>query len=602
MLGTDSANAGVETVRHVSASVVQCYFTTNKGDSEGTFVSTTPSSGIPSKLLMSNTLDSGKVALARSQLESGMPPTNSQYDDWMARAQSLIGQTPLSHTNLLSSSSRSSFPSSNWIRRHLGTKSPYPHEEKAVGPLSDTPEGYELSQLHLAGTRYPSASKITSFQALADKLKRARVPGYEWLQRWSAEILYPISKGNLLAAKGDSDLYRIGRRFATRYKDFLDRYPYDANTYEFRSSAKSRCSQSAYGFSVGLLEGRHAGDPAILALLSEDGKSPVQPVNIFTLPIGMDNELAVKYACPRWLQNVKNQPKVVQEANLYQQKVLPELAEQLSVLFTMDNGPARVNFTTKDVQTIYGLCGFEIAIYDNDQTWCQLLRHAITPYISKKNDLDIEKHVNTTFLKLEVSSDLDDYYTHGPGVPFNRHLGCKLGTSLVESIELALAPDSANLYTNWMGSDDGDDATSRLFRGHFKFGHSETILFFSSFLGLYNQRGIPLTSSMTPEEYQQREFRSSQISPFASNVAFEVFRPKTTRGIKRMMPHLSDQDKTPIPTPGGLIRMLVNEEPMIIPGCGKFSSKQEQGVILTGAARASVVLLLPNLNTGRVAL
>lgn len=42
-----------------------------------------------------------------------------------------------------------SLPPLNWLRTHLGTKSPYPHESRPVGPLKDTPKGYELVQLHL---------------------------------------------------------------------------------------------------------------------------------------------------------------------------------------------------------------------------------------------------------------------------------------------------------------------------------------------------------------------------------------------------------------------------------------------------------------------
>lgn len=42
-----------------------------------------------------------------------------------------------------------SLPPLNWIRTHLGTKSPYPHESRPVGLLKDTPKGYELVQLHL---------------------------------------------------------------------------------------------------------------------------------------------------------------------------------------------------------------------------------------------------------------------------------------------------------------------------------------------------------------------------------------------------------------------------------------------------------------------
>ncbi|KAF9192867.1 PHOsphatase [Haplosporangium sp. Z 767] len=416
-------------------------------------------------------------------------------------------------------------------------------------------------------TRYPSTSKSLAFKKLAVKLDGAKARGMEWLHHWIHGNLYPTEKGNLLAARGDSDLYQIGRRFAIRYRDFLNRYPYDANTYEFRSSAKSRSSQSAYAFSVGLFKGRLASDPG-----RKDGgltkdRSPVQPVNIFTLPIGMDNELAVKYACPRWLKNVKDQPTIVREGDIYQNTILPELVDRISALFTNSDGSNRINITTADVMTIYSICGFEVSFHNNDQTWCQLLRgHGMERTSKYKHGWEDSE---SSFLKLEISGDLDDYYTHGPGVPFNRHLGCKLATSLVDSIELALAPEDTELSTRRRKDDDDDNAPRRL-RGHFKFGHSETILFFSSFLGLYDQKGVPLTGTMTSEQYKQREFRTSVISPFAANMAFEVYRPKVEDKKRKRRIHDSDESFEPVKakTPKGLVRLLVNEEPMIIPGCG----------------------------------
>ncbi|KAF9102652.1 PHOsphatase [Mortierella sp. AM989] len=409
------------------------------------------------------------------------------------------------------------------------------------------------------GTRYPSSSKSIIFQKLTEKLRQTVVPGFEWLQKWPSEKLYPITKGNLLSAKGDSDLYRIGRRFAIRYKEFLDRYPYDANTYEFQSSSKSRCSQSAYGFSVGFLEGHRVSDTGY----DKSETPPVQPVDIFTLPIGLDKELAVKYACPRWLESVKNSPKVVQQKLSYQEKFLPELADRLSVMFSTRDGSAQINVTTKDVETIYGICGFEVAFHNNDQTWCQLLRQSASGPVT--NSFDNE---NSNFLRLEISNDLDDYYTYGPGVPFNRHLGCELGTALSDAIEDALSLES-ELPSSKRKSDDDDGPYH--FRGLFKFGHSETILFLSSFLGLYNQKGVPLRGDMTPEQYAQREFRSSKVSPFAANIAFEVFRPKhkNLRNKKRVEYDENRQESIlKYDAPKGLVRLLVNEEPLLIPGCG----------------------------------
>ncbi|KAF9955469.1 hypothetical protein BGZ65_003381, partial [Modicella reniformis] len=149
-----------------------------------------------------------------------------------------------------------------WIRKRLGTQSPYPHEDRPDKPLDDVPEGYELVQLHIVsprserGTRYPDIESSTIIGELTDKLKNTTAPDFKWIRNWSSNTWYPLTKDKLLSSRGNEDLYAIGRRFATRYKEFLDKYPYDPTTYEFRSSSKARATQSAYSFSLGFLEGR----------------------------------------------------------------------------------------------------------------------------------------------------------------------------------------------------------------------------------------------------------------------------------------------------------------------------------------------------------
>lgn len=76
---------------------------------------------------------------------------------------------------------------------------------------------------------------------------------------------------------------------------------------------------------------------------------------------------------------------------------------------------------------------------------------------------------------------------------------------------------------------------------------------------------------MTQEEYEQREFWSSKLSPFAANIAFEVYRPKPEDTLKKRRLSTEDEFTERIPrldTPIGLVRLLVNEEPVAIPGCG----------------------------------
>ncbi|KAF8928267.1 PHOsphatase [Haplosporangium gracile] len=531
------------------------------------------------------------------------PPIEGLRDHRMGESKDLIGRNPQPSRIASNSSVKEealrvksplfSLPPLNWIRTHLGTKSPYPHESRPVGPLEDTPEGYELVQLHLIcrhGTRYPSASKSVGFKNLADKLKGFKLPGFEWIKDWPSDALYPPAKGNLLSLQGDADLYQIGRRFAIRYKALLDKYPYDANSYKFTTSALSRCSQSAYGFSVGFFEGRFATDSGSDPKQAVIGDRPVvQPVDISMLPIGLDKELAVKYACPRWLENVKDQPGVVLENKQFESKFVPALADRLSAVLSVgaETPATRFNITVKDVGVIQNMCGFEVAMHNNDQTWCRFLGLGLaTPSKEGSNNDDEVKdsEVKDVFRNYEIAGDLDDYYAHGPGVPFNRHLGCKLGTSLMEAVEVALTENktgggvsvSKNTSPGALSSD-GDEGEPGVSRALLKFGHSETILFFSSFLGLYNQKGAPLTADMTPEQYAEREFRTSKFSPFAANMAFEVYRPTAaetsprTRKVRRRLEAeaaTTPEDNSTKPAPRGLIRLLVNEEPLVLPGCG----------------------------------
>ncbi|KAF9106245.1 PHOsphatase [Mortierella sp. AM989] len=435
---------------------------------------------------------------------------------------------------------KDSSPSLSWIQKHLGTKSPYPHGDKRASPLRDTPKGYELAQVHLVnrhGTRYPSSSKIIAYQKLAAKLGKTAVPGYEWLKTWPGGELYPVEQGNLLTPNGDSDLYQIGRRFGIRYKDFINRYPYDANTYDIRSSMKPRCTQSAYSFTEGFFQGHHTSVEVNGIKQDKSKRPPLQPVAISTLPAGLDKEIAIQDSCPRWVEKIKEDDNTVHEMEVYQKTFLPQLAERLTSL--LSNGVSQVNVTTKDVESIYGICSYEVSVYNNDKTFCELL----------KRGGPVSESKNSSFVNFEISGDLDDYYVFGPVIPFNRHPGCFLGTNLANSIEAALTADPV--------IPEDDELGPSYYRGVFKFGHSETIFFLSTFLGLHNQTSVYLTGDMTPEQYAQRDFYTSKISPFSANIAFEVYRPKPSNAIRKRAD-----------SPKGLVRLLVNEDPTIIPGCG----------------------------------
>ncbi|KAG0275852.1 PHOsphatase, partial [Linnemannia gamsii] len=384
----------------------------------------------------------------------------------------------------------------------------------------------------------------------------------------------------------------------------LDKYPYDANSYIFASSAKSRSLQSAYGFSVGFFEDRLATDSGSEIEKGVIGqRPPVQPVDISMLPIGLDKELAMKYACPRWLENVKDQPSVVRESTQFQSKFVSDLANRLTAVLSVEaKTPAdRFNITVKDIDVLQNLCEFEVAIHNTEKTWCRFLGLGLYYSSSEgvaggreeeegeRDSVAALTAAKDLFRKFEIAGDLDDYYIHGPGVPFNRHLGCKLATTLMESVEMALTEDRTGSASgvsvskkdkNPSALGDDDEEVPGVSRAVLKFGHSETLLFFSSFLGLYSQKGALLTGNMTPKQYAEREFRTSKFSQFSANMVFEVYRPiaetslSSTRKLRRRLDTEATvagarMDESNIKSaPQGLIRLLVNEEPMVIPGCG----------------------------------
>ncbi|KAG0219136.1 histidine phosphatase superfamily [Mortierella sp. GBAus27b] len=509
--------------------------------------------GALSVVFVAATLGASPVhGLKDLQYEANYPGHDLSTNDGFAAELTL--ELTTEHEIYKRADSRKSIGDLKWIRERLSTKSPYPHEDRPNRPLGDVPNGYELVQIHVLnrhGTRYPSAKDSNNFKKLTEKLRNTTAPGFEWIHNWPSETWYPASKDNLLSTRGDADLYAIGSRFGTRYKKFLDTYPYDANSYEFRSSSKSRCTQSAYSFSLGFLKDRVATS----SRKHNDLKTPpAQSVHIFTVPEGQDQEIAVEDSCPRWLEEVDDQPAVTRQQELYEKTFVPALVQELSTRFG-------ASLTAKEVSTIYQLCGFEVSMYDDASTWCQMLIPA-----GSKGDDDKKKPDQGPgskaehLIKLETAADLEDYYGRGPGIPFNGELGCKLGTSLLQSMETALSKPSGS----------GGDGQS-LFRGQLKFGHSETLMFFSSFLGLYNQTGIPLAAGMTEEQYAKREFRASVFSQFAANMAFEVYQPKNA-GSSLARRHLERRaGATGTGEVQGLIRLLVNEKPVAIPGCGTGS-------------------------------
>ena len=105
---------------------------------------------------------------------------------------------------------------------------------------------------------------------------------------------------------------------------------------------------------------------------------------------------------------------------------------------------------------------------------------------------------------------------------------------------------TGNLILNMVTS-----SPSRYQKGHFKFGHSESIVPLFTALELFKDGSPLLATNMA--EMTNRKFKSSHISPMAANLAFVLYACPGEN---------SSENKY-------AVKLLVNEKDTVIPKCGQ---------------------------------
>jgi len=155
-----------------------------------------------------------------------------------------------------------------------------------------------------------------------------------------------------------------------------------------------------------------------------------------------------------------------QEMELFQ-RMLKEVSIRLGFKYVLNQ---------KQVDTIWDMCRYDQAWYLQDESpWCA----AFTP-----------EHVNI----LEYHEDLKYYYTSGYGNPLNNNVMCAAVQDMVRNLQ---SPDNPKVVAY--------------------FSHASAIQLFLTALGYAKD-----VDSLRADNYQQmkyRKFRTSVLSPFASNLA-----------------------------------------------------------------------------------
>ncbi|CAG8439130.1 13290_t:CDS:2 [Acaulospora colombiana] len=217
-----------------------------------------------------------------------------------------------------------------------------------------------------------------------------------------------------------------------------------------------------------------------------------------------DEELLMHHACPLWTATVENSSVLKEQVEIYIHTHLSKIARRISNQLGI-----RPPLEAIHAEHIYRACSYAVTYSGRIDTWCSLLEEE-------------------DFLKLEYLHDMIKYYGFSYGSPLNARMACQFYTGLVKSV------------------DDFLDGKSSI-KSMMKFAHAETIIFLTTILGLFKD-DYPLDADRFYRS-KSRKFRTSKIAPFASNIYFEIY-------------NCTDNYESTI-----FIQMLVNEKPVVIPGC-----------------------------------
>lgn len=263
-----------------------------------------------------------------------------------------------------------------------------------------------------------------------------------------------------LTHEGEDELLELGERFQKRFPELLPE-TYSNSSFKFQFTATQRAEQSARSFTVGLF-GRRVSRHVWF------------PEGVYKDPI-----LRFYKLCDNWRKSVDKNPDASRELKRFSEgqemkKVQNDVSERLGF---MDK------ISLDDLSLVYVTCSFETAWFPKKHSpWCSLL-----------SDDD--------FKVLEYAEDLDYYWIDGYGHPINHEQACPTIRDMFSFFSSPSLDKKAVLY----------------------FSHSGTVLKMLAHLGLYRDPQ-PLRASNFQEMLQNRLWRVSQISSFASNIAFVLYK------------------------------------------------------------------------------
>jgi len=346
------------------------------------------------------------------------------------------------------------------------------------------------------GSRLPVTTAISGLSSLTDSLKPYvdQVSNdYKWIFNYT--VPYARKAAGNLILQGQYEHYNISKRLRARYPDYFK--PYSPQLYNIRSTSVSRVGISASAFSYGLFQG-----------YGELGMQNFEPVFIQSTDVDQDRLLRFFDVCPKYQKMILDGKINKDEESKWNNQYFPAISQAVSKRLGLSDvwDP-----TVKGMGNIFSACAYELSIENKTEGWCSLL---------DKDEI----------LNWEYSQDLSNYWVKSYGNEINY----KISSILLQDMMLTFDQFADNNKSS------PAPGTTML-----RFAHAETIIPFISLLGLYKDN-FTLTANLTKDLIETRKFRTSIISPYASNVGFFLF-------------DCGDE--------GFKLRVEHNEMPVLIPGC-----------------------------------
>lgn len=389
--------------------------------------------------------------------------------------------------------------------------------------MSDECRVIHLNLVARHGTRAPTKKRIKELDRLAVRLKALideakqgpesdslkKIPS--WMKGWESPWKGRV-KGGELVSEGEEELYNLAIRVKERFQGLFDE-EYHPDVYSIRATQVPRASASAVAFGLGLLSGK--------------GKlGPVKNRAFSVLSESRASDICLRFfdSCETYKDYRKRK-----EPDVEKQKE-PILEHVTSALVNRYH----LNFTPKDVSSLWFLCKQEASLMNITNQACQLFNEAEVYF-------------------LEWTDDLEGFVLKGYGESINYRMGLPLLKDVVQSMEEAIVAKEEN-------HPDGTYEKARL-----RFAHAETVVPFSCLLGLFLEGSdfakIQREESLDipPVPPQGRNWKGSVVAPFAGNNMLALYQcPGKTDGGK-----ISQDQKSSY-----FVQVIHNEAPVSMPGCG----------------------------------